>query len=359
MRDTRRALLALAEKMEPKLARAFVQAVNDIQSAAQIRLIAAAIEAGNVDDVFRILQIRPEIFAALDDAIRNIFLAGAAYQIDSVPGKLTDPSTGARWVIRFGGSQPQAQEIVRTLGAQLVTGIIETTREAIRRTVETGLQAGFGADRVALDLVGRIGPTGRREGGVVGLTSGHAALVEEVRAAFRSGDVEGMIRYLGGTFRSESGELKKYNGLKRRDRRYDAMVRRAIRGERMTAEQIETVTTRLADRYLALRGDAIARTETIPALNAGRREAVQQMIDRGIIRAWQVERIWDATGDARTRLDHLTMEGQSVEWGQPFQAPDGSLLMGPGDNSLGASPAQVINCRCYEQIRIDWIAGAT
>lgn len=344
MTDTRRALLALADKMEPRLARAFVRAVQDVRSQSQLKLIAAAIEAGNVDDVFRIMQIRPEAFGALDDAIRQVFLAGAAYQIDSVPGKLTDPETGARWIIRFGGSQPRAQDIVTRLGAELVTGLVEGQREAIRRTIERGLEAGFGPDRVALDLVGRIGRSGRREGGVVGLTARHAETVQDIRRAFREGDTARMREYLG---------------LKRRDRRFDSIVARAIReGKPVSASDTDRITGRLADRYLRLRGDAIARTETIPALNAGRREAVQQMIDRGVIRSWQVQRIWDATGDARTREDHLLMEGQERDWGQPFQAPDGSLLMGPGDNSLGASAAQIINCRCYENIKIDWLAGA-
>ena len=290
MSDTRRALFALADTLEPKVARAFIRAINEVQSQAQLRLIVAAIKAGNIDDVFRILQIRPETFGLLEEQIRQVFIAGAAYQIDNVPGKQRDPATGAKLVVKFGGSQPRAQQIVTDLGAQLVTGITESVRETVRQTVRTGLENGYGAQRVALDLIGRTTAAGGRTGGVIGLSSYHADIVSDIRRAMREGDKD---------------RLRDYLTFERRDKRFDGTIRRAIKGEKLTAKQIDRISGRLADGYLKLRGDAIARTETVPALYAGRREAVQQMIDRGVVRPWMVTRGWDATGDVRTRPDHL------------------------------------------------------
>jgi hypothetical protein len=37
--------------------------------------------------------------------------------------------------------------------------------------------------------------------------------------------------------------------------------------------------------------------------------------------------------------------------------PDGSRMMTPGDPSMGAEPGQIINCRCYERISVDWIGN--
>lgn len=344
MRDTRRRLLELANQLEPSLARAFITAVNQITSQAQLLLIATAIEEGRIDDVVRILQIRPETFDLLDAQIRQVFIAGAAYQIDSVPGKALDPETGARLIVRFGGSQPRAQQIVAQSGARLVTNITETVRETVRQTVSDALSESRPPRAVALDLVGRTGASGRRSGGVIGLSAPQAKIVQDIRRALAEGDTD---------------RLREYLRFERRDRRFDAAVRRRIAGEAMTQTQINRITGRLADRYLQLRGETIARTETIPALNQGRREAVQQMIDRGVIQAFQVKRKWDSSSDARTRPMHLQMEGQEVEWGEPFVAPNGDRLMHPGDTELGAGGDNTVGCRCYMAMPIDFLLGAT
>lgn len=362
--DTRRRLLALARELEPGFARAFVAAVRAIKSEAQLTLLIEAIERGNVDDAIRILQIRSETFQALDDEMRATFLRGAAYQIESLPKKLTDPSTGAKFVTRFGGSQPRAQEIIRRLGAELVTGLIDGQRAMIADVIEDGLSEGKGAKAIGLDLVGRMDGMGKRRGGVVGLTQRDAERVREFRNSL---SVEnGGIGVVG--FTDDGKPIKKFwigrdgkikSKYKSRNKLYDPAIKRAIiSGNPVRKDIYEKMENALIGKYLKDRGLSIATTEATAALNQGRREAVQQMIDRGAVQAQHINRTWDATGDLRTRVDHMAMEGQKVAWGQPFVAPDGSLLMGPADSSLGAAADQVIGCRCYEKIVIDFLAMA-
>ena len=50
------------------------------------------------------------------------------------------------------------------------------------------------------------------------------------------------------------------------------------------------------------------------------------------------------------------MDGQKRPYGVPFNAPDGSMLAHPGDSSLGAGAAMVINCRCVLETVVDFIA---
>ncbi len=342
-RDTQRRLLALTKELEPRLARKFREAIREIKSRAQLGLLIDAIERGNIDDAIRILQIRAETFQALDDQRRAAFLLGAAYMVESLPKKLKDPATGAQLAVKFGGSQPRAAQIILQGGATMVTNLLEAQMETIRMVVAEGLNDSQPPRQIALDLVGRIGKNGRRVGGVIGLNERDALTVQRAKKALLDGDPDGMRRYLR---------------LKGRDKRFDGAVRRALaNGKGLTPAEAYKRAQRLSDRYLRARGEAIARTESIMALNEARREAVQQMIDRGVIDASQVRRRWDATGDARTREDHLLMEGQEVRWGVPFVAPDGSQLMGPGDVSLGATAKQVINCRCYEEIKVNWLAA--
>jgi hypothetical protein len=42
---------------------------------------------------------------------------------------------------------------------------------------------------------------------------------------------------------------------------------------------------------------------------------------------------------------------------EPFTSPTGARLMYPGDTSLGAGPAETIQCRCTVSVRIDFLAN--
>lgn len=54
---------------------------------------------------------------------------------------------------------------------------------------------------------------------------------------------------------------------------------------------------------------------------------------------------WDAIVDDKTREDHLDVNGAVVPIDEPFIV-GGYEMMYPGDESLGAGPEEIINCRC-------------
>ena len=84
-----------------------------------------------------------------------------------------------------------------------------------------------------------------------------------------------------------------------------------------------------------VRAERITRTETTRALNAG---AAQAAADEGAA----VKR-WVATGDDRTREDHLDAHGQCVPMDGEFDV-GGVALYAPGD--AAGPPELTINCRC-------------
>lgn len=340
-RDSRVEFLAMLDKVSPTLRRAFEEAVQDIRSSAQLRLVEDAIQRGDVEAAMRALQLGSEFFAPLDRAISEAFYQGGVYQMSRLPKA---PSTGSQGpvVLRFNTRTLRAETWVREKSSGLITEIVEGQRTAVRETIMAGLERGRGPRAIARDIVGRT-EGNRRVGGILGLHSQHAAYVRAARDELSDPELMG-----------------RYFDRKRRDRRFDAAIRRAAReGKRLSETDIGKIARRYADRLLGLRGEMIARTETIAALNAGRIEGLQQMVDRGAVTAAQVSIEWDSTADGRTRPDHLFMEGQTVQLGQPFQAPDGSLLYFPGDTSLGASASQTVGCRCYARPRIDFLAAAT
>lgn len=207
------------------------------------------------------------------------------------------------------------------------------------------MAAGQNPRSTALEVIGRVNrATGRREGGIIGLTSGQAGYVQNARDELLSGDPARMRAYLDRQLR---------------DRRFDTLVLRAIReGRPVSAADVDRIAGRYADRLLAYRGEVIARTETIASTHAGQREGFQQLIDSGRIRASQVRKIWKATGDKRTRDSHMALHGESVGWGEAFISPaTGAPMMHPGDTSLGARGEDTIQCRCWMETRVDYLGN--
>lgn len=91
--DILRALDALA----PDVRRAFLAAIADIKSEAQLAMVAGALERGDMDAVYHALNLRAEMFAPLDDALRAAYLQGGRNALAGLP-VLTDPFTaGASW----------------------------------------------------------------------------------------------------------------------------------------------------------------------------------------------------------------------------------------------------------------------
>jgi hypothetical protein len=89
--NARQRLNAQLAKMEPQLRAAFIAAIHDITSTAQIAVIARAIEEGRVDDAVRAIGLQPAFFAPLDDALRAAYLLGGRDAIAALP-VIPDPA---------------------------------------------------------------------------------------------------------------------------------------------------------------------------------------------------------------------------------------------------------------------------
>ncbi len=123
---------------------------------------------------------------------------------------------------------------------------------------------------------------------------------------------------------------------------YDRIIENAVTQGILQGESLEDITYRIAmdtaDKSLsAMRRNA--RTAYTGAQNAGRLEAMRQADGLGI----KTKKQWRCTLDNKTRETHAEMDGQTVEWEEPFLTPLGPLMY-PGDPS--GEPANVYNCRC-------------
>ena len=330
---------ALISALEPRIRDAFIASVSDIRSEVQIAVLVKAIEEGRIDDAIRALNLGPEFYEPLNDVLRAAYLDGGRATILSLP-RIADPASGSRLVLRFDGQNPQAEAWVKNRASGLIVEIVKDQVDAVRAALTEGLTQGQNPRDTALEIVGRIDrATGRRTGGILGLTSQQAGFVANARAELR--DPKMMDRYLGRALR---------------DKRYDRMVLRAIRDQKPLAEEdVQAISNRYTDRMLKYRGDMIARTETLTALHASQYEAMRQLIDTGKVRADQVVKTWSATMDSRTRDSHAAMNGQQHKFDEPFTAPSGARMRYPQDTALGAGPEEIIACRCYMTTRIKYL----
>lgn len=337
----RQQLRALTRQYDRRIRLAIEEAFNRVALAVDRRALLAALSDGNVSQALHILRIREDLMAPVAEAIRESYIAGGALVGQSVPP--------GRAVLGFDGRHPRAEQWITKHAADYVVQIVQDQRDAIRNVVFSQVEAGRNPRSMITDIVGRIGPSGRREGGILGLTNEQSSYV------FGRYRADGTLRK--GALQELQTLDSHYFTRQRRDRRYDSMVRKAIEtGNPLSSSQIDKIVGRYEDRLKAYRAEVVARTESINALRAGRDEGFAQAIESGAIDPSRIRKKWSATLDNRTRDDHEDMDGETVAMDEPFTFPDGSQAMYPGDDSLGAPPYQLIQCRCYVQYDIDWLS---
>lgn len=327
----------LLNRYDPIIAQAFRQAVEDVRGSADLQRLIAALAAGDLNAALNALHLEASAYGPLAEAIRQAYgEAGTA------SAAIANGQTPAGVVIRFNIRNPRAETWLRDHSSQAVTRIVEDQRNAIRAALQAGMERGVNPRTAALDIVGRVNrATGKREGGIIGLTSTQEAAARAARDELASGD---------------AALLRNYLTRERRDRRFDRSVASAIReGRPVPAAIVASATDRYRARLLQLRGETIGRVEAMTALQHSKREAFQQAIDAGQINAADVRKAWRSAGDLRVRHTHRSLNGDSVGFNEPFVSPSGARLLHPMDTSLGAGMSEIANCRCDCDYRIDFL----
>lgn len=325
---------------EPRLAAAFREAIDEIRSSIVLVRVIERLDRGDINGAIDVMQIEPEAFSALEIALQEAFNAGGTNIVAELP-KVMDPQ-GNRVTWRFGVRNPAAEAILRDLSATMVTHITGDQRQGIRQALEAGLARGANPRATALDVVGRVNRmTKQREGGVIGLTRHQIAFIERARVNLASGDPKLMGEYFE---------------LKTRDKRFDRTVAAAIReGKPITGDALGKIIGRLRDKNLLLRGEMLARTETMMALGSARDEAIRQQIEGVKVQAQDVTKTWRDAGDSRVRHTHRVLNGQAVGIDEVFQSPSGALLRYPGDPRAPIS--EISGCRCRLEYKIDYVGA--
>jgi len=325
----------ISKEEEAAFRKAFSESVAAIKNGAVIKELVNRIAVGDIDGVLTAMGINESSFNSIEQAIQNAYRKGGDTGAKQV-GRIPDPAGEVSFMFAFSVRNPRAEQWLRENSSSLIVELTQDQKEMVRQRLTASLSEGINPRQSALELVGRKNlVTGRREGGIVGMTSRQSQWVSNARA--------------------ELEELNpNYLTRKLRDRRFDRSVRKAIAsGKPLTKGVVNRMVTALESRTVKYRGDVIARTESIDALRAGHHESLRQATEAGDVKEGDVTREWDATGDRLTRPTHSRADGQKRQGNAPFDV-GGYQLRYPGDSSLGAPAEERVQCRCIETTEIDF-----
>lgn len=307
----------LIRRQERRIQRAFATFLADARSDRVLREVRQFLEAGNVEAA---LSIVDEHVIPLANSIPRAFTDAAERETEALVQQIG--AERARVSSTFDPTDELAARLMRSNRLRFVREFTDSQRRATRRAIADGLEQGLGSRDMARNFRDSIG-----------LTERQWAAVGNYGRLLRVGSREALARDL-------------------RDRRFDRTVSRHIReGEPLSEAQIARMQNRYRERYLAMRSEAIARTEATRSVSQAREESTRQMIEEAAIDEQLVERTWRVTSGERTRDTHAAMDGQTVIGLEtPFESPMGAELRYPGDPN--APPEETIHCRCVVTTRI-------
>lgn len=302
-----------AETAEPKVADAFETGWTAILAGLDFAALLAALSAGTRVWILQVLgtaeigERMAPAFQALTALHDDVAAATMAAMRPAAPTSPITPSP-----LAYDRLAPEAVTDLTAARAELVTQLTTSADGALDAVVAQAMSGRWSMQTLARAL---------RE--TIGLAPRQAAAVENFRRLLEQGDRAALDRLL-------------------RDRRFDASIARAISGQALEPAKIDRMVARYAERMRRHRAHTIARTETLRAANAGRREAWRQRAAR---RGGEARRFWLTAADERVcpicRAIPL-MNPLGVALDEPYASPAGPVK---------ASPQHPV-CRCTERFEM-------
>lgn len=322
----------LATKMEPAVAKAVAQYLNETADQLDLEAIVKALEDGDQAEVLALIAQASQKAAAtaglgVATSLQNATWAGGAL----ASGAPT--LNGVQFV--FNRLNPKLIGWLSSYDLGLIRNINEQTKEAVRGVLVAHMKEGKPPAAQARQI---------KE--VVGLTPSQAQAVANFRkeletfhtkrtaAGWKLGQAPDMVNGHN-VLKPDASGAPKDGMLERRlrDRRYDAALQRALTDRKpLKPEKIDAMVAAYKRRYVAYRANMIARTESLRATNMGVQDAWRQAVEGGKVSEGLVRRLWITTKDERTcRVCSPipSMNKGGVGLGDPFVTPDGPVDIPP------------------------------
>lgn len=337
---------ALAEKLEPALARAVRDLIKDHVSSVNLADLEEALKQGQNWKVLDIIgAVDPQKAAAVRESLQNAVWAGGALAANEAL-----VLREARFA--FNRLNPALISWLETYSLNLIRSVEEGTRAAVRSALVEGMKAG----RNPIDQARQIKQ-------VVGLTESQAKAVANYRKELESFHLKRSAKSWGlGNERSKLSGVdvmpidpktgKPKDGIEQRrlrDQRYDGTLKRAMaKREPIPPEKIDKMVDRYQERMIQNRARTIARSESLRATNVGVQEAWRQAIEDRKVDGALVRKKWVLNRSERTCRICIGIFKAQPKRGIPLDAS----FVNPHGVAPLKGPIAHPNCLCTVFVRL-------
>ncbi len=279
-------------------------------------------------------------------AVQQIQDAALRFAAETHSQYVRSAETASKWLdeqpatadslIRFDVTQPAVIQRARDNQLEKVYGFLDDQNQIARQITQRALADGTAASLNPREIAQQFRDS-------LGLAPIQEQWLNNYRDALKSGELTRALDYelsSGHSDRTIRG-VRDYNaGLTAEDIANGAAPRS------LTQDQIDLAVERYRQNLLTYRAETIARTESGKNVHQGVEDAYTQAIARGDVSADQLEKEWiHAGGEREPRASHRALDGTRVGFAESFDV-GGVRMKYPHDDSQGAGPEDLANCRC-------------
>ncbi len=261
--------------------------------------IVAALETGSVTAVLALFS--DDVMAVAVGPLRSVLTDALRRSAETM---IRDIPRARDLGVVFDVLNPRVIEAVRALDDRFVQQLTSDVRATVRQVAERTLRDGINPRESARELRAAIG-----------LGPSQEEQVQNFRRALETGDTSKVMTYT------------------KRDRRFDATIRK---GE-LSPAQVDKMVDIYRKRRIALNAEAVSRTAALNAQRGGQRLAWDSAIDRGIVDKSDLMKERIVTMDGRQRDEHEALNGQRRRYDEAY------------DNGEIVSGTLSWSCRCLDR----------
>lgn len=338
----KRELANLVADLMPAVQAAFLAAVDELHAGVDWDALVAALTKGDIEAAIAALSLDTVALYGLKTALEAAYATAGVVSTTNIVS-----SSGIRF--RFNMKNPSAEAWIANNVGDRITHIVGETVEIVRDLIVGGYAKGEHPFTMALDIAGRVGTKGIREGGVMGLDRPRADRFLTVTTGMRSAAGVRDLVVVG-----PNGPYVRYKVNKATEQRILAAY---AKGTAVPEGLRELSAKQYYNALLKARGETIARTETGQAVMGAKFESWEQALQVAGLTPEDIIKTWRHGSSSKwARDEHIEMNNKSVRGlYTPFEFKNGVKKQHALDGLGGG--AHDINCGCGTEFRLDRAKG--
>ncbi len=272
-----------ASSLQPEVQRALLRAFAILRQSLSEDELVALVESGRLDAMLATVFDDATMDRALlpfRTRLREATQSSFRYTMPSLPGAGKIDGVIS---VAFDHLSPFVLDGIQNLETKAITSLADDIRESVLTTVKQGLIAGKGPRDIARNLRP-----------IIGMSPTQALNAAKYEAGLRAEEIP------------EATIAKKVAAYQR--------------------------------KAVALNAETNARTATLDAFKLGQQLAWEDAINKGIVERGRLMKTWVGVMDTRERESHREMEGNTVQFDQPYK----NYQQIPGEDEY--------NCRCLSRV---------